>query len=105
MPRDCAGRRLCQVHQCVPVRARRSETAMQVNVDIVQRVAREFPGFVSATVHRSLDPHPRDQLPPWQTATDLSAMQRSSGRRREPCVGPVVGSASGRGTIRRMTPR
>ena len=28
---------------------------MQVNVDIVQRVAREFPGFVSATVHRSLD--------------------------------------------------
>jgi heme-degrading monooxygenase HmoA len=51
---------------------------MQLNVDIVQRVAREFPGFVSATVHRSLDGTRVINYLQWQTAADPSAMQRSA---------------------------
>jgi antibiotic biosynthesis monooxygenase (ABM) superfamily enzyme len=36
--------------RCAP---ENQKTVMQLNVDIAQRVAREFPGFISATVHRT----------------------------------------------------
>jgi heme-degrading monooxygenase HmoA len=54
------------------------ETVVQLNVDITQRVAREFPGFVSATVHRSLDGTRVINHLQWRTAADLAAMQRSA---------------------------
>jgi quinol monooxygenase YgiN len=61
--------------RCTP---ENQKTVTQLNVDIVQRVAREFPGFVSATVHRSLDGTRVINYLQWQTAADLSAMQRSA---------------------------
>jgi quinol monooxygenase YgiN len=54
------------------------DTVVQVNVDIVERVARESPGFVSATVHRSLDGTRVINYLQWQTAADLASMQRSA---------------------------
>lgn len=51
---------------------------MQLNVDIVEQVARKFPGFVSATVHRSLDGTRVINYLQWCTAGDLAKMQRSA---------------------------
>lgn len=53
------------------------EAVVQLNVRIVEHVAREFPGFVSATVHRSLDGTRVINYLQWRTAGDLAAMQRS----------------------------
>ena len=54
------------------------EMVVQLNVDIVQRVAREFPGFASGSVHRSLDGTRVINYLQWRTAADLAAMQRSA---------------------------
>jgi quinol monooxygenase YgiN len=53
-------------------------TVVQLNVEIVERVAREFPGFVSATVHRSVDGTRVINYLQWRTAADLAAMQGSA---------------------------
>jgi quinol monooxygenase YgiN len=61
--------------RCTP---ENQDTVVQLNVDIVERVAREFPGFLSATVHRSLDGTRVINYLQWRTAADLAAMQRSA---------------------------
>lgn len=61
--------------RCAP---ENQDTVVQLNVDIVDRVARESPGFVSATVHRSLDGTRVINYLQWRSAADLAAMQRSA---------------------------
>ena len=50
---------------------------VQINVDIVEQVARTFPGFISASVHRSLDGTRVFNYLQWESAEHLAAMQRS----------------------------
>jgi heme-degrading monooxygenase HmoA len=50
---------------------------VQINVDIVDQVARTLPGFISASVHRSTDGTRVVNYLQWETAEHLAAMQRS----------------------------
>jgi quinol monooxygenase YgiN len=50
---------------------------VQINVDIVERVARTSPGFISASVHRSIDGTRVFNYLQWESADHLTAMQRS----------------------------
>jgi heme-degrading monooxygenase HmoA len=49
-----------------------------INVDIVDQVASRFPGFISASVHRSTDGTRVINYLQWESAEHLAAMQRSS---------------------------
>ena len=60
--------------RCAP---EHQEKVVQLNVEIVERVARGFHGFISATVHRSLDGTRVINYLQWRTAGDLAEMQRS----------------------------
>jgi heme-degrading monooxygenase HmoA len=51
---------------------------VQINVDIVDQVASGFPGFVSASVHRSTDGTRVINYLQWESAEHLAAMQRSA---------------------------
>ena len=51
---------------------------VQINVDIVNQVASRFPGFVSASVHRSTDGTRVINYLQWESAEHLAAMQRSA---------------------------
>jgi quinol monooxygenase YgiN len=53
------------------------EEVGRINVDIVERVASTFPGFVSAAVHRSTDGTRVFNYLQWASAEHLAAMQRS----------------------------
>ena len=50
---------------------------VQINVDIVEQVARRFPGFISASVHRSTDGTRVINYLQWESADHLAALQRS----------------------------
>jgi heme-degrading monooxygenase HmoA len=50
---------------------------VRINIEIVNEVASTFPGFISATVHRSIDGTRVINYLQWQSAEHLSAMQRS----------------------------
>lgn len=50
---------------------------VRINVDIIDRVASTFPGFISATVHRSTDGTRVFNYLQWESAEHLAAMQRS----------------------------
>jgi len=50
---------------------------VRINVDIVEQVASKFPGFISATVHRSVDGTRVINYLQWQSQEHLGAMQRS----------------------------
>ena len=49
---------------------------MQLNIDIVDHVAATFPGFISATVHRSADGTRVFNYLQWEPAEHLAEMQR-----------------------------
>lgn len=51
---------------------------VQLNVDIIEQVARSSPGSVSATVHQSVDGSRVINYLQWRTAADLKSMQRSA---------------------------
>jgi quinol monooxygenase YgiN len=51
---------------------------VQINVDIVEQVAKTFPGFISASVHRSTDGTRVINYLQWETPGHLAAMQRSA---------------------------
>ena len=51
---------------------------VQINVDIIEQVASAFPGFISASVHRSADGTRVFNYLQWETAEHLAAMQRSA---------------------------
>ncbi|HEX5191667.1 MAG TPA: antibiotic biosynthesis monooxygenase family protein [Solirubrobacteraceae bacterium] len=53
------------------------DQVVQLNVDIVDQVASTFPGFISASVHRSTDGTRVFNYLQWETAEHLAAMQRS----------------------------
>jgi len=53
------------------------DRVVQLNVEIIENVAVGQPGFISATVHRSLDGTRVVNYLQWQTAGHLAAMQRS----------------------------
>jgi quinol monooxygenase YgiN len=50
---------------------------VQINIDIVEQVARTFPGFISASVHGSTDGTRVVNYLQWKTPEHLAAMQRS----------------------------
>jgi heme-degrading monooxygenase HmoA len=50
---------------------------VRINVDIVEQVASKFPGFISATVHRSTDGTRVFNYLQWESPEHLAAMQRS----------------------------
>jgi quinol monooxygenase YgiN len=54
------------------------DEVVRINVDIVEQVASKFPGFVSATVHRSVDGTVVVNYLQWQSPEHLAALQRSS---------------------------
>jgi quinol monooxygenase YgiN len=53
------------------------DQVVQINVDIVDQVARTFPGFISASVHRSTDGTRVFNYLQWESAEHLAAMQHS----------------------------
>ena len=54
------------------------DEVVQINIEIVDDVARAFPGFISASVHRSADGTRVVNYLQWETAEHLAAMQRSA---------------------------
>ena len=52
---------------------------VQINVDIVEQVARTMPGFISASVHRSIDGTRVINYLQWETPEHLAALQASPG--------------------------
>ena len=54
-----------------------AEVADSVRSTIVEQVAMRFPGFISASVHRSTDGTRVFNYLQWQTPEHLAAMQRS----------------------------
>jgi quinol monooxygenase YgiN len=53
------------------------DEVVRINIDIIDHVASTFPGFVSATVHRSADGTRVFNYLHWESAQHLAAMQRS----------------------------
>lgn len=53
------------------------DEVVAINVDIVEQVAATFPGFISASVHRSIDGTRVFNYLQWESAEHLAAMQRS----------------------------
>lgn len=53
------------------------DQVVAINVEIVDQVAKRAPGFISATIHRSIDGTAVINYLQWRTAEDLAAMQRS----------------------------
>ena len=49
---------------------------VRINIEIVERVASTFPGFISAAVHRSTDGTRVFNYLQWESADQLAAMQR-----------------------------
>jgi quinol monooxygenase YgiN len=60
--------------RCLPENQRE---VVQINIEIVEQVARTSPGFISASVHRSTDGTRVFNYLQWESADDLAAMQRS----------------------------
>ena len=54
------------------------DEVVRINIEIVDQVASTFPGFISASVHRSLDGTRVFNYLQWESADHLAAMQRSS---------------------------
>lgn len=48
-----------------------------INIDIVDQVASRFPGFISASVHRSTDGTRVINYLQWESAEHLAALQRA----------------------------
>lgn len=53
------------------------DEVVRINIDIIERVAAGAPGFISASVHRSIDGTRVFNYLQWETIEDLAAMQAS----------------------------
>ena len=53
------------------------DEVVRINIDIVDQIAPKFPGFISATVHRSTDGTRVFNYLQWESAEHLAVMQRS----------------------------
>ena len=78
MPEIVAGARYATFINTFRCRPSDQDEVVRINVDIVEQVASRFPGFVSATVHRSVDGTVVINYLQWQSPEHLAAMQRSS---------------------------
>jgi quinol monooxygenase YgiN len=56
----------------------KQDEVVRLNVDIVDQVASTFPGFISASVHRSTDGTRVFNYLQWESAEHLAQMQRSA---------------------------
>ena len=54
------------------------DQVVAINIDIAECVAKRFPGFISATVHRSTDGTRVINYLQWESPEHLAAMQRSA---------------------------
>jgi quinol monooxygenase YgiN len=72
--RDARYATFINIFRCRPPN---QDEVVRINVDIVDQVASTFPGFVSASVHRSTDGTRVFNYLQWETAEHLAAMQRS----------------------------
>jgi quinol monooxygenase YgiN len=54
------------------------DEVLRINVDIVEEVAKKAPGFISASIHRSMDGTRVVNYLQWESAEHLAAMQASS---------------------------
>jgi heme-degrading monooxygenase HmoA len=63
------------VFRCQPAN---QDEVVQINIDIVDVVASTFPGFISASVHRSIDGTRVINYLQWETPEHLAALQRSA---------------------------
>ena len=50
---------------------------VRINIDIIDHVASTYPGYISATVHRSIDGTRVFNYLQWESAEHLAAMQGS----------------------------
>jgi quinol monooxygenase YgiN len=50
---------------------------VRINIEIVEQVAKAFPGFISASVHRSTDGTRVINYLQWETPEHLARLQRS----------------------------
>lgn len=53
------------------------DEVVQINIDIADQVASRSPGFISASVHRSVDGTRVFNYLQWETAEHFASMQRS----------------------------
>ena len=60
--------------RCLP---EHQDEVVRINAEIIERVATASAGFISASVHRSVDGTRVFNYLQWQTAEDLARMQRS----------------------------
>jgi quinol monooxygenase YgiN len=54
------------------------DEVVRLNVEIIEQVAADAPGFISASVHRSLDGTRVTNYLQWETAQHLADMQHSA---------------------------
>jgi quinol monooxygenase YgiN len=54
------------------------DEVVRINIDIVDQVAAVFPGFISASIHRSSDGTRVVNYLQWESPEHLAAMQRSA---------------------------
>ncbi|HET7170839.1 MAG TPA: antibiotic biosynthesis monooxygenase family protein [Gaiellales bacterium] len=54
------------------------DEVVEINVEIVEQVASTFPGFISASIHRSTDGTRVFNYLQWESGEHLAAMQRSA---------------------------
>jgi len=77
MPTIVAGADYATFINTFRCRPQDQDEVVRINIDIVDQVASAFPGFISATVHRSEDGTRVFNYLQWESADDLAAMQRS----------------------------
>ena len=63
------------VFKCEPAD---QDAVVQINVEIVDRVAARSPGFISASIHRSMDGTRVFNYLQWESAEHLARMQESA---------------------------
>jgi len=72
--RDAQYATFINTFRCQPAH---QDEVVRINVDIVEQVASTLPGFISATVHRSVDGTRVINYLQWQSPEHLAALQRS----------------------------
>ena len=64
------------------------DEVVQLNIDIVDHVASTFPGFIAATIHRSVDGTRVFNYLQWESAEHLAEMNAHPSFRRSHAASP-----------------
>ena len=78
MPQIVTGGRYATFINVFRCRPSDQDEVARINIEIVEQVASKFPGFISASVHRSVDGSVVINYLQWESAELLGAVQRSS---------------------------